>query len=227
MSSDADLIARMDQWNASLGELVTLTAAHLKHCPQQALGCPGSRVSKTIEALKPQQTITMLELALVRLARGSASIYEPSFVCWVPNRPGEDPDDHEHDSAIPCDWGWRCNGNGDGCTFRTDTVPCPKHAPVHVPELRLVECVTEPRHWLWVHRNDDYGHGCPLCWVDQKNAQLAPLVHAQLLREHRWCWATNRVKRALIRLRVMRMSGWSSDCRYRMGHTRAKWRWSR
>lgn len=154
-----------------------------------------------------------------------AFVYEPTFHCFVPNRPGEDPDDHEHDSSITCDWGWICNG--DGCTYRTDTIPCPKHAPVHVPELRLVECITEPRHWLWVHRNDDDGHDCPWCWYVREKAAHEPLKQAQQRREHRWCWLTNRAKGFMVWLRLMKVSGWSSDCRYRMHHVTARWRWAR
>lgn len=151
-------------------------------------------------------------------------VYEPSFVCWVPNRPGEDPDDHEHDTALMCDWGWVCNVIG--CSFRTDDVPCLDHAPTEVPALRLVECHTEPRHWIWVHRNDDHGHSCPSCWSNHLTAELEPLRHNARKREHRRCWLFNRAKHALVWLRVMRVSSWSSDCRYGM-HVSARWRWTR
>lgn len=69
-ASDLALLARMDQWNASLDELTARTASHLKHCPQPELCCPGARVSEAIHGFTTDQLTTLLELALVRLARG-------------------------------------------------------------------------------------------------------------------------------------------------------------
>lgn len=151
-------------------------------------------------------------------------IYEPSFVCWVPNPPSEDLEDcdHEHDPRLDCVWGWVCNF--DGCRFRTDDVPCPDHAPTEVPELRLVECQTEPRHWIWVHLNDDYGHGCQQCAYDRLRTEIEPLRHVARLREHRWCWFKNRAKQTLIWCRLMHRRGWTNAWGY-CSHTNARWRW--
>lgn len=90
------------------------------------------------------------------------SPYREAFKCFVPTSPDEDPEDHEHDWSIPCDYGYMCNQYG--CGFRTDQEPCPDHAPLTAPPgLRLVECSHRPRHYLFAHDRDDYGHGCPVC----------------------------------------------------------------
>src|SRR5688500_10650180 len=114
--------------------------------------------------------------------------YLELFRCFVPNRDGEDPDDHEHDFKIPCDWGFMCNH--ECCRFRTDDGPCPEHAPKEPPPgWRLVECMApEQLHWLLAHDREDYGHGCPMCWSDRLAAELKPLKDAAERREHRWCW---------------------------------------
>lgn len=152
--------------------------------------------------------------------------YLELFHCFVPNRDGEDPDDHEHDFKIPCEWGFLCNSVG--CTFRTDDGPCPDHAPRVAPSgWRLVECHSAQQlHYLLSHDREDYGHGCPSCWADRLTAELKPFKHMARLREHRWCWFTNRGKQAMIWCRLMRRSGWSNEWGY-CSHTSARWRWSR
>lgn len=150
--------------------------------------------------------------------------YRELFACRASN-PGEDwPFDHDHGSDRDCDWGWLCNA--DGCDIRVDDGPCPEHAPIAFPGLRLVECQAEPRHWLFVHDREDYGHGCPLCWCDQTALEMAPLKAAADRRVHRWCWVLNRVKRLAIRLRLTEM--WSVGGDSPCWHVDVKWRrWSR
>lgn len=150
--------------------------------------------------------------------------YRPSFVCW--RWDGGDKDDlydhaHYHPAEV-CDWGWVCNS--DGCLFRTDEIPCPDHAPMTFPGLRLVECQSEPPHLLFVHDCDDYGHGCPACHAKRLWADLVPLAETAERRAHRWCWVSNRLKRAAIRLRLAQATVyWGSSCR----HVDVKWRWFR
>lgn len=96
--------------------------------------------------------------------------YKELLHCFTPNREGEDPDDHEHDSQMLCDWGWLCNQ--DGCHNRIDEVPCPDHAPKVFPGLRLVECGAEPRHYLWAHDSDSYGPPCFWCMRDDYHREL-------------------------------------------------------
>lgn len=151
------------------------------------------------------------------------SAYRERFHCWVPNSPDTDPDDHEHDWTISCDYGWQCNT--DGCTERVDDEPCPQHAPLAFPGLRLVECVAEPRHWLYSHDRDDYGHFCPACTYDMTHAELEPLKLAAERRRHRWCWLFNPVKRAAIWVGVARWRG--STGNHACWHVDARWRWSR
>jgi len=146
--------------------------------------------------------------------------YREDFVCWASN-PGEDyPYDHDH--AGDCDWGWACNQAG--CRWRADHAPCPDHAPTVFLGLRLVECQAEPRHWLWVHDREDYGHGCPLCWYEQAAAELAPLQMTAGQRAHRWCWLVNPLKRAAVWAHVARIRSFGDPwCR----HVDVRWRWSR
>jgi len=67
---DTALLACTDQWNACLDELVDLTTRHLKHCPQPEMCCPGAGVSLKLEELDFHGATTLIELAVVRLARG-------------------------------------------------------------------------------------------------------------------------------------------------------------
>jgi len=158
--------------------------------------------------------------------------YQELHVCWVPNRPGADPDDHDHDWAVECYWGWACNQTGCGRDVHDE--PCPEHAPLTPPPgLRLVDCTAEPRHWLFAHDRDDYGHGCPWCWSNGADAELAPLEAAAGRWEHRWCWLYNPVKRLAVAVGIARRWGISSDVRWGISsdvycyHTHVTWRWSR
>lgn len=152
--------------------------------------------------------------------------YREAFVCWASN-PGDDyPYDHDHpDPGTDCDWGWICNA--DGCRIRVDDVPCPEHAPVAFPGLRLVECQAEPRHWLFSHDREDYGHGCPACRSKQLWAQLVELrVSTHRYRHGGWRrWrVTWWVVRVLRRVGLVRGSGmsWGDGCRGCV-----EWRWDR
>lgn len=148
--------------------------------------------------------------------------YRESFVCWVDFPGGIYDFDADHDYHESCEWGWAC----PSCGRRVDDQPCPDHAPITPPGLRLVECQAEPRHWLFVHDREDYGHGCPWCWADRAAAELKPLKEAAERREHRWCWLWNPLKRMAMGLRVARAhsySGWAGGC----WHVGITWRWSR
>jgi len=155
-------------------------------------------------------------------------VYRESMVCWASDPAGEDYP-YDHDCRTPqCDWGWCCNQ----CVTRVDNGPCPTHAPLTPPPgLRLVECQTEPRHWLFAHDRDDYGHGCPWCWCDRAASELAPLKAAAERREHQWCWLLNRLKRLAIRLRLAKWwsvggDPWSARGDSTCWHVTIKWRWA-
>lgn len=148
--------------------------------------------------------------------------YREEFVCWSTDPAYEDyPYDNEHPSDVECDWGWAC----PVCHRRVDNQPCPEHAPISAPGLRLVECQAEPRHWLFAHDRDDYGHGCPWCWYEQARAELQPLQDAAERRAHRWCWLFNPLKRAAIRLRLAKAGSYIGG--YADWHVNIRWRWSR
>jgi len=149
------------------------------------------------------------------LDRGTA--YQETFHCFVPNRPGEDPDDHEHDSPPPCDYGWRCNQ----CDARVDTIPCPDHAPTEAPGLVLVECSAEPRHYLFAYDNDGYGTGCPQCWADRLAAKYARVS----LCTHGWWHRWAPTQWVIARLASSYSWVWGDGCRACMSVYR--WRWSR
>lgn len=143
--------------------------------------------------------------------------YREAFVCWSGNPAGDDyPYDDDHPTDVACDWGWCCNA--DGCHTRVDDVPCPEHAPVAFPGLRLVECQAEPRHFLYSHDRDDYGHGCPACWSKHVWNQLVELRESTHRYRHR-AWrrwrVTVRVVRLLRRIGMVRAYSlsWGDGCR--------------
>lgn len=141
--------------------------------------------------------------------------YREAFVCWASN-PGEDyPYDHDHPDP-DCDWGWCCNA--DGCRTRVDEQPCPQHAPIVFPGLRPVECQAEPRHYLYSHDRDDYGHGCPGCyskWLFDQLVELRQATHRYRHRAWRRWRVTVRAVRLLRRIGLDRGSGmsWGDGCR--------------
>lgn len=146
--------------------------------------------------------------------------YREDFVCWAGD-PAADPYDHDHhDHQGDCTWGWICSH----CPQRVDEQPCPDHAPKQAPGLRLVECHATPRHWLFAHDREDYGHGCPWCWYEQAATDLTPLKEAAEKRAHRWCWLRNRLKRLAIRLGVARATCYSWS--HARCHVDIKWRWT-
>lgn len=134
--------------------------------------------------------------------------YREAFVCWAGDRTEDYPFDHECPAGRDCDWGWVCNH--DGCLTRTDEYPCPTHAPLAVPGLRLVECQAQPPHVLLAVDREDYGHGCPWCWSNEYRDELWALMEATHRYRHgvwrRWK-ATRRVLRLLHRAGIVR--GWS------------------
>jgi len=69
---DLALLACTDQWNACLDELIRLARRHLQHCPQPELDCPGAGVSLKLETLDLAEATTLVELAVVRLAKAGA-----------------------------------------------------------------------------------------------------------------------------------------------------------
>lgn len=154
----------------------------------------------------------------------TAIAYREEFVCWVPNRPGEDPTDHEHDSKIPCEWGWACNV----CGARIDDGPCSAHAPSEFPGLRPAECLADPKHHWFGYDADDYGLGCPTCsyvWAMDRLRQLEKDTHGA----RHWPWRRWRLTNFLLYrvaypLRLVRGSGTSNShtCR---GCIDIRWRW--
>lgn len=52
------------------------------------------------------------------------------------------------------------------CGQDVTDLPCPDHAPMtDLPGRRLVDCTATPRHYIWSHKREDYGHPCPQCIV--------------------------------------------------------------
>jgi hypothetical protein len=152
--------------------------------------------------------------------------YQEMFVCWGGTEEGQHYDlelgyefHDEHVGPEECRWGWACNL----CGLRVDDTPCQTHAPLSVPGLRLVDCLAVPRHHLLVVDREDYGHGCPLCWLDDAQAELAPLQAEASKRAHRWCWLLDPLKRLGIKLGLLRWSSVGGD----PWHITVKWRWSR
>lgn len=153
--------------------------------------------------------------------------YRELFVCWagVPAGTPYDVEDgyelhEEHTRVGECEYGWACNS----CGVRVDDRPCPAHAPSSVPGLRLVECAAEPKHILFAHDRDDYGHFCPWCEADRLRGELKPLKEAAERRAHRWCWLLNRLKRAAVRLHIARPHSYSGG--FACWHVDIRWRWS-
>lgn len=150
--------------------------------------------------------------------------YREDFVCWASNSGDDYPYGDDHPGDVDCDWGWVCNQ--DGCYNRADTDPCSDHAPVAVPGLRLVECQASPRHWLFAHDRDDYGHSCPWCEADRLWATLSTVSFCT----HRpwWRWrVTGRTVSLLYRLRMVRSYHWSHGDGCHGCLTITHWRWSK
>lgn len=112
------------------------------------------------------------------------------------------------------------------CGQPVDDRPCPDHAPVNVPGLRLVECSTEPRHWLWVLDCEDYGAPCYRC-------ELNDLYERQRQAEacRHWPWRrwklTHRAGSLAYQLGVIAGSGtqWGNGCNHCL--TGVRWRGKR
>lgn len=120
--------------------------------------------------------------------------------------------------------------------------PCPVHAPINVPGLRLADCDATPRHYMWVHQRDDYGFPCPACRIWEQAEQ------DRLARQCRhWPWRSWRITSWLSRqaysLGVLTggaiawgdghdacvtFGRWRGHRSYLLGVQRATWRcWSR
>lgn len=147
----------------------------------------------------------------------------------------EGEEDHEHDRALPCRWGFRCNI----CHRDVGADHCPDHAPLNVPGLRLVDCAATPRHRLWVVDADDYGP--PPCWVCDDVRRAAEAAAARACRH--WPWRrwriTNHAANLAYALGIASgVGGWSwgdghNDCvtfhvrgrrPYVLGVARSTWR---
>lgn len=220
MPSEALYTAVTDQFRALVSELASVASVHIADCPQPHLDCPGAHVQDTLKRVTHRELLTFAEVAIVAIARRPApSTYRETFVCWVRDEDDDEyPFSHAH-SGGDCDWGWICSQ----CTNRVDEQPCPDHAPTSVPGLRLVECQATPRHWLFVHDRDDYGHGCPWCWADRATAELSPLKEAAERHAHRWCWLSGRLKRLAVTAKVARFSS-CLDFDHACHHVTIKWR---
>lgn len=149
----------------------------------------------------------------------TAIAYRELFRCFVPNGPGEDPDDHEHDRAIDCDWGWACNQ----CTQRVDNAPCSTHAPTNLPGLVAVECIAEQRHYLFVYDNDGYGAGCPSCYAAELRERIDELTRCRHWAWRRWRWVTWLVARLPL---AGYRHAWGNGCGRCLITTKLRWRWS-
>lgn len=153
-------------------------------------------------------------------------VYRESMICWT-DIPGNYPvGEWDHDYHQTCDWGWGCNV----CGVRTDDTPCPVHAPLSVPGLRLVECNADPKHFLLAVDRDDYGHGCPGCWANQNRDELYALKVATHRHRHgpwrRWRLSQRAVS-ILSRAGIVRgmCNMFGDGCRGCI--MSLTWRWSR
>lgn len=177
----------------------------------------------TLATHAPDMRVPAEELLAATAARPGDDDPRPyleEFWCWV-TPPGEE--DHEHDWSRECDWGWRCNL----CGRRTDGGPCPDHAPLHVPGLRLVGCTAEPRHWLFGVDAEDYGMPCWWCAADELQDKVNELTVCR-----HWAWRSWRITYwVLRRLPLVTLVG--SEMKFGNGHrgcltdARWRWRWSR
>ena len=69
--NDLAMVAIVDQWQACLYELAGYAAAHLKHCPQPEIFCPGEVVGEHLSRLDRNELRTLAELAIVELAKAA------------------------------------------------------------------------------------------------------------------------------------------------------------
>jgi hypothetical protein len=69
-------LARLDQWNAMLDQLVAHAARHwAEECVKPVGTCIGGGVADELDQLQPVVTEMLLELAIVRLAQGGANAH--------------------------------------------------------------------------------------------------------------------------------------------------------
>jgi hypothetical protein len=142
--------------------------------------------------------------------------------------------DHEPDHEV-CDYIRRCSA----CRADVSETPCPEHAPLHVPGLRLIECAAEPGHGrTWVLDDDGYEPPCPWCVMDKLIKAHEGCEHAGHGRWRRWA-VTRRAASRLYGLGVLKGYGiarhypycdgcvthfhWGSNG-YLLGWDRWKWR---
>lgn len=169
--------------------------------------------------------LTMSDLyPTVKALESGQAAYCELFHCFIPNRPGQDPDDHEHDFKLSCDWGWLCNQ----CDTRIDDGPCPEHAPMEFPGLRLAECDANPKHVLFGHDRDDYGLPCFICLCSEQADELHELREQQRHAKHRrWPrgWLAHLIATVayLLRLSYGRSTHYGKYCD---GCVTIHWRWS-
>lgn len=140
---------------------------------------------------------------------------------WMP-----DPDTIDPAGPYREAFGWPFDDSGGHPRFYcgmcgTDQLPCADHAPRDIPGLRRVEC-TADHDPLWALDRDDYGHGCPLCWVAQQRQRIDELTRCR-----HWPWRRWRITRwVLHRLPVSfgSVSGGPdhNGCAYGF-----RWRWGR
>lgn len=148
-----------------------------------------------------------------------APAYYELFHCFT-TPAGEE--DHEHDFKLDCDWGFICN-QAD-CRSRVDFQPCPDHAPIEIPGLRLVECTAEPRHYLYVHDRDDYGANCPACYAGELNQRVMEYEACR----HR-AWRRWRIARWIVLHLPLTGYGYriGNGCQGCLLTDGVRWEWSR
>lgn len=93
------------------------------------------------------------------------------------------------DESPTGEWGFFCNH----CGRAVEGVPCPDHAPMAFPGLRLAECDAEPRHILFGHDAQDYGLPCYRCLYQEQIAK----ERAKHACRH-WGWRRWRVTRWVV-----------------------------
>lgn len=120
----------------------------------------------------------------------------------------------------------------DACMFRCilcgrSDLPCPEHAPVSFPGLRLAECyrpeADHPR--LFVYDADDYGVPCYLCLYEQQRERVDELTRCR-----HWPWRRWRITgKALGRLPLAFTWSWNDPdhrgCYHSFRWWWGKWKW--
>lgn len=78
------------------------------------------------------------------------------------------------------------------CDADVTEAPCPEHAPIDIPGLRIAECrASVPHQRTWVLDREDYGAMCPWCLAKEAGERHEGCEHAA---HGRWrSWRVTRV----------------------------------